>query len=208
MAAIIGKKIGVTRVFDGSGQSVLVTVIEAGPCYVTQIKTMKTDGYDAVQLGFDDKKEKNSNKAEMGHFAKAKVAPKRVLREFREFGDSGELKLGDEVNVSVFNEGAIVTVAGRSKGKGFQGVVRRHGFGGGPKTHGQSDRLRAPGSLGQSSWPSRVFKGLKMAGRTGNDRVTVKDIKVVKIIPDRNVLMVQGAVPGPRSGFLTINAKV
>jgi len=164
MAGIIGKKIGMTRVFDEAGKSIPVTVVEAGPCFITQVKSKDVDGYDAVQLGFDERREKNITKPLSGHFSKAGVKPLRVLREFRNFEQPEKLDLGGEVKVDVFVEGEGVTVSAISKGKGFQGVVKRHGFRGGPKTHGQSDRLRAPGSIGQSSYPSRVFKGVRMGG--------------------------------------------
>ncbi|RMD86824.1 MAG: 50S ribosomal protein L3 [Calditrichaeota bacterium] len=204
MSGIIGRKLGMTRVFDGTGRDTPVTVIEAGPCYVTQIKTDETDGYTAVQLGFEEKKEKHTKKPEMGHFKRAGVKPLRILKEFRNFDNVEELKLGDEIKVDVFNEGELVKVTGWSKGKGFQGVVKRHGFGGGPKTHGQSDRWRAPGSIGQASFPSRVFKGLKMAGRTGNERVTIRNKRIVKVLPEKNIIMVEGGVPGPRKGLVII----
>ncbi len=204
MSGLIGRKLGMSRVFDGNGRNVVVTVIEAGPCAVTQIKREEVDGYNAVQLGFEDKKEKHTTKPELGHFARAGVAPKRIVREFRSFDDLDSLKPGDELKVDIFEEGDLVDVTGWSKGKGFQGVVKRHGFGGGPKTHGQSDRLRAPGSIGQSSFPSRVFKGLRMAGRMGNKRITLKRRRIVRVFPDKNVLMVEGPVPGPSSGLVLI----
>lgn len=203
MAGIIGRKIGMSRVFDDRGRSVPVTVIQAGPCAITQIKRTETDGYEAVQLGFEDKKVKRTSKAEIGHSEKAGAAPKRVLREFEGF-DMESVKLGDQVTVDVFAEGEAVEVTGWSKCKGFQGVVKRHGFGGGPKTHGQSDRLRAPGSLGQSSYPSRVFKGIRMGGRTGGDRVTVKKRKVVKVFPEKNIVMIQGSVPGATQSLVLL----
>jgi len=204
MAGLIGRKLGMTRVFDDSGRSVTVTLIEAGPCAVTQIKTVATDGYDAIQVAFEEKKEKNSNKPESGHFSKAGIKPRRIVREFRNSDASEEYKLGDELGVDVFNEGERVTVTGLSKGKGFQGVVKRHGFGGGPKSHGQSDRLRAPGSIGQASYPARVFKGVKMGGRTGNDRITLKKRRVIRVIPEKNILMLEGTVPGANSGIVLI----
>ncbi|MFQ5648371.1 MAG: 50S ribosomal protein L3 [bacterium] len=204
MAGIIGRKIGMTRVFDGQGNSVPVTVIEAGPCYITQIKTEDVDGYDAVQIGFEDKKEKNTIKPELGHYAKAGVKPKRILKEFHSFDNLAQLKLGDEIKVDSFEEGQTVTVTGWSRGKGFQGVVKRHGFGGGPKTHGQSDRLRAPGSIGQSSSPSKVFKGVRMGGRMGNARVTLAKKRVLKIVPERNIMMIEGTIPGSRAGLVII----
>ncbi|MFQ5751166.1 MAG: 50S ribosomal protein L3 [bacterium] len=204
MSGLIGRKIGMTRIFDKRGRNLPVTIIEAGPCAVTQIKTLETDGYNAVQIGFEDKKEKNVKKPESGHFTRSGVKPKRILKEFKESLESNSLKLGDIIKVDIFEEGDIVQVTGWSKGKGFQGVVKRHGFHGGPKTHGQSDRWRAPGSLGQSSYPSRVFKGLRMAGRTGNKRVTVKKKRVIKVYSEKNIIMVQGSVPGPNSGLVLI----
>ena len=204
MVGIIGRKIGMTRVFDDAGKSVPVTVVVAGPCSVTQIKTEKTDGYDAVQIGFLDKKEKNTSKAELKHFAKAGVKPKKVVKEVKGFAETNKLKLGDSVTVEIFEEGEGVSVTGFSKGKGFQGVVKRHGFKGGPKTHGQSDRLRAPGSIGQSAYPARVFKGVRMGGRMGNRKVTLKKKKIIKIDVEKNILMIKGPVPGPNSGLLLI----
>lgn len=204
MSGLIGRKLGMARVFDASGRNLAVTLIEAGPCQVTQIKTAASDGYDAVQLGFEDKKAKHTNKPEAGHFAKAGVAPKRYVKEFSDFENQDALKLGDTLTAELFREGDTVEVIGWSKGKGFQGVVRRHHFAGGPKTHGQSDRTRAPGSLGQSSFPSRVYKGLRMAGRMGNQRVTLKNVVIVKVVPEKNLIMVKGAVPGPQSGFVLI----
>ncbi len=204
MAGIIGRKIGMTRVFDDAGKSVPVTVIVAGPCSVTQIKTEKTDGYDSIQMSFLDKKEKNTSKPEMQHFAKAGVKPKKVVKELKGFVDAEKLKLGDNVTVEIFEEGQGVSVTGFSKGKGFQGVVKRHGFKGGPKTHGQSDRLRAPGSIGQSAYPARVFKGVRMGGRMGNRKVTLKKKKIIKIEPEKNILMIKGPVPGPNSGLVLI----
>ena len=204
MIGIIGRKIGMTRVFDDAGKSVPVTVVVAGPCSVTQIKTEKTDGYDSVQIGFLDKKEKNTSKAELKHFVKAGVKPKKVVKELKGFAEAEKLKLGDSVTVEIFEEGEGVSVTGFSKGKGFQGVVKRHGFKGGPKTHGQSDRLRAPGSIGQSAYPARVFKGVRMGGRMGNRRVTLKKKKIVKIDAEKNILMIKGPVPGPNSGLVLI----
>ncbi len=204
MAGIIGKKIGMTRVFDEAGKSIPVTVIEAGPCFITQIKSEKTDGYSAVQLGYDEKKDKNTNKPETGHFAKAGVKPLRILREFKNFEDTEKLSLGGEINVGTFVEGEGVIISGVTKGKGFQGVVKRYGFAGGPKSHGQSDRLRAPGSLGQSSYPSRVFKGIKMGGRMGGDKVTFKKRRVIKVIPEKNLILIEGSVPGSVSSIVTI----
>lgn len=196
MSGIIGKKLGMTSIFSKDGDVIPVTVIEAGPCTVVDIKTTEKDGYQALQLGFGNVKEKKVNKPLTGHFKKNNLSPKLVLKEFKNFNIS-EFKIGDEINCTIFNEGDIIKVRGKSKGKGFQGVVKRHGFGGiGMTTHGQSDRVRAPGSIGASSYPSRVFKGQRMAGRMGFDNVTVRGLKVVKIDPERNLLFVKGAVPG------------
>ncbi len=204
MSGIIGKKVGMTSIFDENGKNIPVTVILAGPNYVTQVRTKEVDGYDAVQLGFDDKKEKNTPKALRGHFEKAGVSPKRKVVEFQDF--EKEVKLGDEITVAdIFEEGEYVDVSGISKGKGFQGVVKRHGFRGvGQATHGQHNRLRAPGSIGASSDPSRVFKGMRMAGRMGNEKVTVQNLKVMKIIPEQNLLIVKGSVPGHKNAYLII----
>ena len=206
MSALLGRKVGMTSVFDGNGNNVVCTVIEAGPCVVTQVKTEETDGYRAVQVGFGDKKEKNTTKALMGHFEAASTDPKRRLTEFRDHPGVDELGLGDELTVGdVFQEGDKVHVIGTSKGKGFQGVVKRHNFRGvNDQTHGQHNRQRAPGSIGQASDPSRVFKGTKMAGRTGGDRVTVKNLRVVRVFADKNMLLVSGAVPGAKKGLLEI----
>ena len=202
MSGLLGKKIGMTRFFDGAGNSVAATLIEAGPCTVVQLKTVERDGYQAVQLGYLGKKEKRTTKPLLGHFRRVNVPPYRILREFRGF--EGEVKEGDQLRVDMFVEGDRVKVTGRSKGRGFSGVVKRHGFRGGPKTHGQSDRHRAPGSLGQSSYPKRVFKGLRMAGRMGNQRTTVRNLEVIKVLPDRNLLLVKGAVPGTRNSIVEI----
>ena len=207
MVGLLGRKLGMTRVFSEDGQNIPVTVIEAGPCFVSQIKTPEKDGYSAVQLGFLEKKEKNTTKPLLGHFKKANVKPLRVLREFRDFDIGKELNLGDQIGVEVFEPGDIVDISGRSKGRGFQGVVKRHRFGGGPKTHGQSDRHRAPGSIGQSSFPSRVLRGLRMAGHMGNRRVTVKNLVVVKVIPEQNLLLVRGGVPGSVNSIVEIKKK-
>ncbi len=206
MAGILGLKIGMTQIFDEDGLVVPVTVVKAGPCYVTQIKTKETDGYDAVQLAFGDIKPKRVTKPLLGHFEKAGVEPKRFLVEF-DFGPDHGLKVGDEIKVDILKEGALVKVSGKTKGKGFQGVVKRHGFGGGPKTHGQSDRLRAPGSIGQSSYPSRVFKGMRMAGRMGGKRKTLVNVKVVKVDAENNLLFLKGAVPGARNSLVEIRTK-
>jgi len=203
MIGILGKKIGMTTVFESDGNSVPCTVIEAGPCYITQIKSKDKDGYDAIQIGFEEMKEKNSIKPLTGKFKKAKTPVLRHLKEIRDYPVL-ELKEGDKINVDVFKEGDTVKVRGVSKGKGFQGVVKRHGFGGGVRTHGQSDRLRAPGSIGGSSYPSRVFKGQRMAGRTGGDNVTVRNLKVVKIFSDSNLILIKGAVPGTKTGIVEI----
>jgi len=207
MVGLLGRKLGMTRIFAEDGANIPVTVIEAGPCFVTQIKTPEKDGYSAVQLGFMEKKEKRTTKPLLGHFAKAGVKPLRYLREFRDFDIGRELKLGDQIGVEVFEPGDVVDVSGRTKGRGFQGVVKRHGFGGGPKSHGQSDRLRAPGSIGQASFPSRVFKGLKMAGHMGNRRVTIKNLVVVKVIPEQNLILVRGGVPGAVNSIVEIKKK-
>ncbi len=203
MAGLLGHKIGMTQIFNDEGLSVPVTVVQAGPCYVTQIKTVEIDGYSAVQLSYQDKKEKRTNKPVKGHFAKASVSPKRYLKEF-DFGETIELKLGDEIKADIFKPGSMVQVSGLTKGKGFQGTVKRHGFTGGPKSHGQSDRLRAPGSLGQSSYPSRVYKGIKMAGRMGGDRITLKNALIVKVDSENNLLFIKGAVPGAKNTLLEI----
>ncbi|MFV0237130.1 MAG: 50S ribosomal protein L3 [Flavobacteriales bacterium] len=204
MSGIIGKKIGMTSLFDESGKNIPCTVIVAGPCTVTQVRTEEVDGYSAIQLGFDDKKEKNAGKAAVGHFKKAGTTPKYKVAEFvADYTD--ELKLGDVVDASVFVEGEYVDVAGTSKGKGFQGVVKRHGFAGvGQSTHGQHNRLRAPGSIGAGSDPSRVFKGMRMAGRMGGERVTVQNLQVLKVDAEKNLLIVKGSVPGPKNGYLLI----
>ena len=192
-----------TSIFDENGKNIPCTVIEAGPCVVTQVRTEEVDGYNALQLGFDDKAEKRANKAEQGHFKKAGTAPKKKVVEFRDF--TGEFKLGDTIGVDLFTEGEFVDVIGTSKGKGHQGVVKRHGFGGvGQSTHGQHNRLRAPGSIGASSYPSRVFKGLRMAGQMGNERVTVQNLRVLKVVPEKNLLVVKGAVPGHKNAHITI----
>ena len=202
MAGIIGKKIGMTSVYSAEGKNLPCTIIEAGPCVVTQIKTQDKDGYESVQLGFDDKKEKNTPKAMLGHFAKAKTTPKRKIVEFKGFPD---VNLGDAVTVEQFQEGEFVDVAGTSKGKGFQGVVKRHGFAGvGQATHGQHNRMRAPGSIGAASYPSRVFKGMKMAGRTGGERIKMINLQVLKVIPEKNILIVKGSVPGSKGTYLIV----
>jgi len=203
MKGIIGKKIGMTSIFTPEGKSIPCTVIEAGPCVVTQIKTTDKDGYEAVQVGYDEKKAKNTTKAQIKHFEAANTTPKRKVMEFREF--SLDKALGDVITSEIFTEGETVQVTGTSKGKGFQGVVKRHGFSGvGSGTHGQHDRSRAPGSLGGSSYPARVFKGMRMAGRMGGDRVMVKNLKIVKMFNDKNLILVSGNVPGAKGSYLII----
>lgn len=204
MTGLLGKKLGMTRVFDERGNSVPVTVIEAGPCYVTEIRTAQKHGYNAIQVGFEEKPERKANKPEQGHFARANVKPMRHLREFRDFQSETELKLGDAIRADVFKAGDRVHVIGVTKGKGFQGVVKRHHFGGASTTHGQSDRVRAPGSVGGSSWPSRVWKGMRMAGQMGNVRASVRNLKVVKVDAENNIVMIKGALPGAASGIVTI----
>ena len=205
MTGIIGKKIGMTSIFDEKGESIPCTVIEAGPCVVAQIKTMEKDGYEAVQLGFSEVKESRVNKPLMGHFRKAGATPRRVLREFKGF-DITALEIGAQVKLdAIFTKGDFISVAGISKGRGFQGVVKRHRFGGGFRTHGQSDRERAPGSIGSSSYPSRVFKGMRMAGRMGGERVTVKNLRVVQVIPESNLLLIRGSIPGHINSFVEIH---
>lgn len=202
MAGIIGKKIGMTSVYSAEGKNLPCTLIEAGPCVVTQIKSEEKDGYSSVQLGFGEKKDKHTSNALKGHFSKAGTSPKKKLVEFKSFS---EANLGDVITVDIFSEGEFVDVAGTSKGKGFQGVVKRHGFGGvGQATHGQHNRMRAPGSIGAASYPARVFKGMKMAGRTGGDRVKMINLQVVKIMPEKNVLVVKGSVPGAKGSYLII----
>jgi len=202
MSGIIGKKVGMTSIFDSNGKNVAVTVVEAGPCVVTQVKSLEKDGYASVQLGFDDKKEKHTTAALKGHFEKSGVSPKRKVVEFQ---FERNLNLGDVVTVDEFNEGEFVDVIGTSKGKGFQGVVKRHNFSGvGMRTHGQHNRMRAPGSLGASSWPSRVFKGIRMAGRLGGTRVKVQNITVVKILAEKNLILLKGAVPGANGSYVLI----
>lgn len=205
MTGLIGKKIGMTSVFDEAGKSIPVTVIEIEPCVITQIKSMEVDGYDATQVATGEKREKLVSKALKGHFAKANTSPKRYVREMRDFVPEGA-KIGDLLNIEdVFREQTYVDVTGVSKGKGFQGVVKRHGFSGvGGQTHGQKDRERAAGSIGQASDPSKVFKGIKMGGRTGNDRVKVKRLELVKILSDSNLILVKGAIPGPKNKLVEV----
>ena len=203
MKGIIGKKIGMTSVFDPSGKQTACTIIEAGPCVVTQVKTKDTDGYDAIQLAFGDKKEKHTVKAEKNHFAKANTPAKSFVKEFR--NHTTEKALGETITVDIFTEGEDVNVVGTTKGKGFQGVVKRHGFHGvGQQSHGQHDRQRAPGSIGNSSDASRVFKGMRMAGRMGTDRVKMKGLKVVKIFADKNYILISGSVPGHNGSIVLI----
>ena len=202
MPGLIGKKIGMTSIFSEEGKNIPCTILEAGPCKVTQIKTKKVDGYNAVQLGFSGQNESRVSKAALGHFKKAKSIP---LRKLVEFEADNEITLGDEVNVEVFEEGDYVTVVGTSKGKGFQGVVKRHNFRGvGDATHGQHNRLRAPGSIGAASYPARVFKGMRMGGQMGNARVKIENLQVVKIMADRNLILVNGSVPGANNSYITI----
>ncbi|MDE6323143.1 MAG: 50S ribosomal protein L3 [Paramuribaculum sp.] len=204
MPGLLGKKIGMTSVFSADGKNVPCTVIEVGPCVVTQIKTSETDGYDAVQIGFQQKKDKHTTKPMAGHFQKAGVAPQRHLAEFKGF--EGELKLGDTLTVdSLFNEADFVDIQGTSKGKGFQGVVKRHGFGGvGQATHGQHNRQRKPGSIGACSYPAKVFKGMRMAGQMGNERVTVQNLQVLKVIPEHNLLLIKGSIPGCKGSIVIV----
>jgi large subunit ribosomal protein L3 len=203
MKGIIGKKIGMTSIFDPSGKQTACTIIEAGPCVVTQVKTIESDGYNALQLSFGDKKEKHSNNAEKNHFSKASTSPKKFTKEFRDY--SIEKNIGETITVDIFAEGEKVEVVGTTKGKGFQGVVKRHGFHGvGGQSHGQHDRSRAPGSLGNSSDASRVMKGVRMAGRMGTDRVKLKGLQVVKIFADKNYILISGSVPGHNGSIVLI----
>ena len=203
MSGLIGKKIGMTSLYDEGGKNLACTVIEAGPCIVTQLKDDEKDGYSSVQLGFNDKKETRLNKSEKGHAKKANTDPKTKLVEFKGFEE--KLKIGDTINVSHFEEGEFVDVSGISKGKGFQGVVKRHGFAGvGQSTHGQHNRLRAPGSIGAASYPARVFKGMRMAGRMGGEKVKVLNLRVLKVMADKNILLVKGCVPGHNNSYVII----
>ena len=204
MSGIIGKKVGMTSIFDAEGKNIPCTVIEAGPCVVTQVKTEEKDGYSSVQLGFDEAKAKNVTQPLKGHYAKANTTPKRKLVEFEPFTET--VILGDTVTVDIFVEGDYIDVVGTSKGKGFQGVVKRHGFAGvGGQTHGQHNRGRAPGSLGAASWPSRVFKGMRMAGRMGGDRVKVQNLQVLKVYAEQNLVVVSGSVPGAKGSYVILD---
>jgi large subunit ribosomal protein L3 len=202
MPGIIGRKIGMTSIYSVEGKATPCTVIEAGPCVVTQVKTQDRDGYEAIQLGFGERKERNTPSALKGHFKKANTTPKSKLVEFKGFDG---LNLGDVVDVNIFEEGEFVGIAGTSKGKGFQGVVKRHNFGGvGQATHGQHNRLRAPGSIGACSYPARVFKGMRMAGQMGNKRVTVENLVILRVLSDKNIIVVKGSIPGPKGSTVTI----
>ena len=203
MSGLIGKKIGMTSIFDANGKNMPCTVLEVGPCVVTQVRTEEVDGYSALQLGFDDKTEKSATKADLGHAKKAGTSVKRKVAEFKGFDE--EYKLGDTITVEHFVEGEFVDVSGTSKGKGFQGVVKLHGFAGvGQATHGQHNRLRAPGSIGAASYPARVFKGMKMAGRMGTDTVKVQNLRVLKVVTEKNLLVIKGCVPGPKNAYVII----
>lgn len=205
MSGILGKKIGMTSIYDESGRNVPVTVVEAGPCVVTQVKTKEKDGYDAIQLAFDERKVKNTPKALQKHFEKAGTTPKKLVREFSRFEEGHRKSLGETITVDVFMEGEFVDVTGVSKGKGFQGVVKRYNFNGvGQATHGQHNRLRKPGSIGACAYPSRVFKGLRMGGHMGNRTVKAINLQIMKIVPEKNLLVVKGSVPGSKNGYLKI----
>ena len=202
MPGIIGRKVGMTSIYSAEGKATPCTVIEAGPCVVTQVKTQDRDGYEAIQLGFGERKEKNTPNALKGHFKKATTTPKAKLAEFKGFDN---LNLGDVVDVNIFEEGTFVAVVGTSKGKGFQGVVKRHGFGGvGQATHGQHNRLRAPGSIGAASYPARVFKGMRMAGQTGNVRVMIENLEILKVLADKNMIVVKGSIPGAKGSTVIL----
>jgi large subunit ribosomal protein L3 len=203
MAGLIGKKIGMTSIFDEDRRNIPCTLVLAGPCTVTQLRTLEKDGYEAVQLGFDDKREKNTNKPEQGHFKKASSPFKRILREVDL--SPKDYNLGETINADLFAEGDMVDVVGTSKGKGWQGVVKRHGFAGvGGQTHGQHNRLRAPGSNGACSTPSRVFKGQRMGGRMGNDRVTVQNLRILKVVPEKNLIVISGSIPGANGSYILL----
>lgn len=202
MSGILGKKVGMTSMYNENGKNMPCTIVEAGPCVVTQVKTMEKDGYKAIQLGYDEKSEKAANRSEQGHAKAASTTPKRV---YQEIAFEADYELGAVIDVTLLNEGEFVDVSATSKGKGFQGVVKRHGFAGvGQATHGQHNRLRAPGSIGASSYPSRVFKGMRMAGQTGNKTITVQNLQVLKVIQDKNLVVLKGAIPGPKGGYVTI----
>ncbi len=203
MRGLIGKKIGMTQVYNDHGSLIPVTVLEVGPCVVTQVKTTSKDGYESVQIGFGERKPKHTTKPLAGHYEKAGATPKKILAEFDKVPNF-EYKTGQEFGVSLFKKGEFVNIAGTTKGKGFSGVMKRHGFGGGPKTHGQREHPRSPGSIGQASDPSRVFKGMKMAGQYGNVRVTAQNLEVVQVNQDKNQIMVKGAVPGANNGIIYI----
>jgi len=203
MSGLIGKKIGMTSIYDASGKNIPCTVIEAGPCVVTQVRTLEKDGYEAIQLSFDEKKEKSTTKALKAHFEKANTTPKKILKEFSRFEE--RKKFADVLTVDVFIEGEYIDISGTSKGKGFQGVVTRYGFSGvGGTTHGQHNRLRHPGSVGASSWPSRVFKGMRMAGHMGDCKVKIINVQILKILKEKNLLVVKGSVPGPSGSYLIL----
>ena len=205
MSGLIGKKIGMTSIYDANGKNIPCTVIEAGPCVVTQVRTKDKEGYDSIQLAYEDKKDKHTTSALKGHFAKAGITPKKIIAEFTRFEVDHQKVFGDIIKVDIFEEGEYIDVVGISKGKGFQGVVKRHHFHGvGEATHGQHNRLRAPGSVGASSWPSRVFPGLRMAGRMGGDRVKVINLQILNIILDKNLVLVKGAVPGSNGSYVII----
>lgn len=208
MLGIVGKKIGMTTLYDSEGRSMPCTIVTSGPCVVTQIKSLAKDGYKAVQLGYDEKKEKNTTKPLLGHFSQAQTTPKKRLVEFKNFNEElgKELQLGQSIHLAdILAEGDYVDAIGTAKGKGFQGVVKRHGFGGvGEQTHGQHNRARAPGSIGASSFPSRVFKGMRMAGRTGGHRVKVMNLRVMKIVPEKNLMIVSGSIPGSKNAYITL----
>jgi large subunit ribosomal protein L3 len=205
MSGLIGKKIGMTSIYGANGKIMPCTVIEAGPCVVTQVKTIEKDGYEAIQLGYDEKKEKKTSKPLKGHFEKAGTTPKKILKEFTRFEEGSRKKFGEVLDVTIFVEGEFVDVSGVSKGKGFQGVIKRHGFGGvGDATHGQHNRLRAPGSVGASSWPSRVFKGMRMAGRTGGNKTKMINLQILKIVKEKNLVLIKGSIPGPNGSYVII----
>tara|TARA_B100001057_G_scaffold473555_1_gene538165 strand:- start:390 stop:1007 length:618 start_codon:yes stop_codon:yes gene_type:complete len=204
MSGIIGKKIGMTSIYDNNGKNIPCTIIEAGPCVVTQIKTKETDGYSSIQLAYGEISEKNISKSRLNHFKKAKTSVKRKLHEFKNY--ERDYKLGDKISVDHFIEGEFVDVSGISKGKGFQGVVKRHGFAGvGQATHGQHNRLRAPGSIGAASYPARVFKGMRMAGQTGNKKNTIQNLRVLKVVPEKNIILLKGCVPGYKNSYIIIS---